>query len=523
MFKEKLLRIFNTKLKIIATICSIFWFILYFALGSAIFKNMWNTSPALPFIGGLFALIPIILMIANLLFFRNKWLSICVIIESVIFSLIYFLFFAFVLSKLNYFLITGIPYFIAAALLALICFFVFAFPKLQKTMKKITAISITISVLVVCLVCVFEATPFYISAGATVFVADDEYQIAFATSHNSTGAIEIDGTTYYDQTDGENNISTLHKISIPAKKLDNAKNYSIITQSVIIYSAYYPAKGRKIKQDYTFRPIDESDGIQIYNLSDTHECVAGPSKAASWFDDKLDLLILNGDIINDVSSEYQISLIYKLANKITNGSRPVLYTRGNHECNGKLASNLSKYVGSTENGMYFTYDIGNSVSMLVLDTNNDMEDSNALINPIANFNAIRSKQSNWIKDNANWNKGKLNFVVAHMAYPLSGYLNESCAWSDWANELVNLTNNKTDLLISGHSHRTDFIEPNTEDNAKATFPVLRGSLRSNKYSDREGISPNEFTGTAIEIINGKITVKFTNANKQIVKEFDINI
>ncbi len=523
MFKEKLKEVFDSKLKIAATICSVVWFILYFALGANFFDNMWNTSPALPFIGGVFALIPIILQTVNLLFWKNKWLDICVIAESLAFSLVHFFFFAFVLSKLSYFLITGTPYFITIGLIALIAFFVFVFPKLQKILKQITAVGLTIIILIICIICLFDATPFYVSAGATVFAVEDEYQIAFATSHKSTGAIEIDGTTYYDQTDGQNNISTLHKISVPADKLDINKKYSVITQSVPINSAYLPSKGRVIKNDYTFRPIDESDGIQIYNLSDTHECIGGPVNAASYFGDKLDLLILNGDIINDISGESQIAIIYKIANKITNGSRPVIFTRGNHECNGKLAADLGKYVGSTNNGMYYTYSIGNTISMLVLDTNNDMADDNKLLSPIANFDIVRKEQTEWIKQNSDWNKDyQFSFVVAHMAYPLSGYIEDKNSWSGWAKELVSLTNGKTDLLLSGHSHKTDFIKAGTDDNKIADFPVLRGSLRSNKYSNKEGVSPNEFTGTAIEIIGGKINVKFTNAKGEIKNEFWLN-
>jgi len=189
MFKEKLKEVFDSKLKIAATICSVVWFILYFALGANIFDNMWNTSPALPFIGGVFALIPIILQTVNLLFWKNKWLDICVIAESLAFSLVHFFFFAFVLSKLSYFLITGTPYFITIGLIALIAFFVFVFPKLQKILKQITAVGLTVIISIICIICLFDATPFYVSAGATVFAVEDEYQIAFATSHKSTGAI----------------------------------------------------------------------------------------------------------------------------------------------------------------------------------------------------------------------------------------------------------------------------------------------------------------------------------------------
>lgn len=494
------------------------WLVLYFALGAVIFKNMWNTSPALPFFGAVLAFIPVVALILNTVLGTERTVEIVVICACPVFALLYFVFFAFVLSKLNYFLIEGAPYFITAGLFALVAFFVFAFPRLNKLFKRISAIAVSVILFIICLVCLFDATPFYISGGATVFAVDDEYQIAFATSHKSIASVTVGGTTYYDQTNGQNNVCTLHKISVPSSELDRAGEYSISTQGVILNYAYLPSNGIKIQKSYPFRPVDESDGLQIYNLSDTHECVSGPSRAGKWFNDKLDLLILNGDIINDVSSEYQISLIYKLAHRITGGKVPVIYTRGNHECNGKLANDFGKYVGCAERGFYYTVKAGN-LSMLVLDTNNDMADDKALIRPIANFAEVRKEESEWLK-NLDWQDGQYNFVIAHMAYPLSGYVSDRCHWSGWAKELITLTDG-ADLALCGHSHKTDYAEVNTWDNAIANYPVLRGSIRSNRYSDREGVSPTEFTGTAMEIKDGKINVKFTNAKKQILSEFTI--
>ena len=104
--------------------------------------------------------------------------------------------------------------------------------------------------------------------------------------------------------------------------------------------------------------------------------------------------------------------------------------------------------------------------------------------------------------------------MAHIAYPLSGYQAEKCAWHDFARELVELTNYDADFALCGHSHKTDLTFSKTEDNAVASFPVVRGSIRSDKYPDREGVSPFEFTGTAIEIKDGTLTFKFTNSNKR---------
>ena len=52
---------------------------------------------------------------------------------------------------------------------------------------------------------------------------------------------------------------------------------------------------------------------------------------------------------------------------------------------------------------------------------------------------------------------------------------------------------------------------------------MRGSIRSNKYADKEGISPFEFTGTAIELKDGKITLKFINAKKEVLGEHVLEV
>lgn len=514
--KDKLKEILKDKPTFTALILSVLWLVLYFALGGVIFKNMWYTSPAIVFAGAAASLFPLILQVLNALKFNKKRISVAVIILCPALMLSYFFFFAFVLSKLTYFLIAGAPYFITAALLGLAAFFIFAFPRLGKLAKRISAITVSAVIIIICIFGVFGATPFYISGGATVFAVDDTYQIAFATSHKSTGEVTVGNKTYYDISNGQKNVRKLHKIVIPAEELDSARSYSITTQSVVQNTAYLPTKGAKITKSYTFRPADESDGLQIYNLSDTHEVIEGPANAASYFGGKLDMLILNGDIINDLSSEYQISLIYKLAHRITGGSIPVVYSRGNHECNGYLAAELGKFVGSADRGMYYTVKVGSSLSLLVLDTNNDMSDDNALISPIASFDTIRKQQSKWLEGMQGWNDCEYNLVIAHMAYPLAGYTSDASHWGGWAKELISLTKD-CDLALCGHSHRTDYFGANEGENT-APFPVVRGSIRSNRRTHGEGVSVFEFTGTAIELKGGTINIKFTNAKKQVLSE-----
>ena len=175
-------------------------------------------------------------------------------------------------------------------------------------------------------------------------------------------------------------------------ELDAADGYTIRSASVYSEAAYLSVTRNEHSVEHKFRPVDASDGLQMYNISGNHERLSGAAAAGNYFGDKLDLLLLNGDIINDVSSMWQISLIYRLANDITGGERPVIFTRGNHECIGKYADELPQYVGSGDGGLYYTVKFGNAFS-LVLDTALDKMADNHLFKPASIFEIRREEQA----------------------------------------------------------------------------------------------------------------------------------
>ena len=257
--------------------------------------------------------------------------------------------------------------------------------------------------------------------------------------------------------------------------------------------------------------------MQIYAISDNHECLSGAGNAGKYFGDRLDVLVMNGDHINDVSSLWQISLIYKLASRITGGERAVIFTRGNHECNGKYADELHEFVGSRDGKFYYTVKLGGAF-FLVLDTNNDMADDNFLISSAANFEQLRKEQSEWLKELDYFGEDcDYSFLLAHMAFALSDYER----FPDWTAELNALTSGgKFDVCLSGHSHKLDYAEAGT--GTKTDYPVLRGSLRSDNRTEGEGVNPAAFTAAAIECSDGKITAKFTNSRHEVLREIAVN-
>ena len=110
----------------------------FFITGIFIFMNMYYTFEAMPFILSAIALLPLIFTIINIFIFENSRLSVAIIAVSVIMAVCHFLFAAYVLSKLTFLLITGIPVFIVLGIVGAFLFMVLAYPKLKKVGKRIS-------------------------------------------------------------------------------------------------------------------------------------------------------------------------------------------------------------------------------------------------------------------------------------------------------------------------------------------------------------------------------------------------
>lgn len=503
------------KLYIAAIVLAGLYLLEFFGTGAFLFEMMYVATPVLPFLLSLVALLPLVFTIINIKVFKRAYVSVIIICATVLMALGHFFLTAFALSKLTFVLITCLPLFAVLALVALFLFLILLYPRFEKRGKKISVISLSVAIFLVSVFGIFKLGFFYFTSDGVVFAVEDEYQIAWSTSVKSTGYVTIGDEVFYDEGAGENEVSKLHKITVPMSLLDEVKEYTITSAPVYSEAAYLSISGSERSKTYTFRPVDSTDGLQIYNISDNHECLSGPGKAGQYFGDALDILILNGDMINDVSSQWQISMIYKLASRITAGTRPVIYVRGNHECNGKYAAELPDYVGSRDGELYFTVKLGGAY-FLVLDTNNDMSDDNFLIEPAANFAQLRERQTEWLNGLEDFGEDcEYQILLAHMPFALADY----SRFPEWRDELVEATDGKFDVCISGHSHLLDYAEAGT--GTRTSYAVIRGSHRSNFLDGSESIWPGHFTGTAIECKDGKITAWFTNSKGEVLREIAV--
>lgn len=140
--------------------------------------------------------------------------------------------------------------------------------------------------------------------------------------------------------------STLHKATVPRSVLDSAQGYRTVSRQIFRQHTYLTVGAGSIVKDYPFRVPDLSDGLQVYNISDNHLLNAGAAAAGKLWGDGLDVLIANGDHVNDLENAFEITMMYKLLSEVTASCRPVIVSRGNHETAGPLADKFPDYIGS---------------------------------------------------------------------------------------------------------------------------------------------------------------------------------
>lgn len=505
---------------VVGIVTSLIPVLVFFATWQFHFKIIFESSALLFVFLAIFACVPFILFLADIIFVKNTKLNMAAFVVGLMYTVAFFFLLAYAMSKLFYVVYETIPYFAVFSFAAVILLMIF-FPKFKrgKTIRVILAVALSAIFIFVTAFEIFDLKPLYFNSGAVVFAVEDEYQIAFSTSKNTVGNIKVGDSIFYDSIGGSKNVSTIHKISVPRALLDEEKSYTVECTSVIRNRAYFASSGGSVKKCYDFRPADESDGLRIFNFSDNHLIRSGVERTVSHLKD-LDIIVANGDLFNDVSDEFQVTLVYKLLGNISGSSLPIIITRGNHEAIGSKLTSLPNYIGSYDGNFYYTVRF-DSVLFYIFDLANDMSDSNVSIRSTANFDEYRLREIEWIKTLNGAAQNQLDGIkhaiaLCHMPYPITyekPYTKYARMMTDAAEHLG------IDLLLSGHKHRTEIYEVGNYENA-ADHPYILGGKRSNTLEVDETIFADQFTGTYLVINDDGISASFINSKGKILQRFD---
>ena len=328
------------------------------------------------------------------------------------------------------------------------------FPPVKKS-KCCTALKCALVALVI-LIAVLEGYGVTLGSRFTyepvVYAVEDTYQIVFSTNHPSTAWVEIGGEMYCDLYAGSmKSKDTVHKITVPQEKLDAAKAYSIHAEKMIYRGPFGGYKGKEIRKDYTFRPVDTADGLVYYTMTDVHHAREG-AVAAALSVENLDFLVILGDSVGMVEYERDVQYSNLLAHDVTRGQIPVVYARGNHEIKGAYAELLHKYVGSKNESFYYWFTLSD-VFGINLDLGEDHDDGWWEYYGTDRFALYRAEQTEFLRELVEEKPYEgYNYTLVTCHIPIQfvnsrkDHVEVKAEWTELLNRI------QPDLAVYGHQH-----------------------------------------------------------------------
>lgn len=484
--KEKINRI----LKVIGMVIASFNALLFYSMRpnwSGISKTLGYTNGGSDFILNLpiviFAIVCLVLALSVIFFIfqkkKNLWNYILLPLDVVLLGGNLFIFTS-AKEYARYIFVNFAHTFVFVLLVSFLLFLVLKYPKTKLASSKVFKLSMLGIVLLGASAYVLNLQFNAITYEPVVYAVGNEYQIVFSSRVASQGTVQVDGVTYSDSHAGSIKSSErVHKVCVPMEKLDGAKGYTISVQRYIYRGPFGAIKGKEISKSYSFTPVDSSDGLTYYALSDIHLDEKGALSAIKMTED-FELLVLNGDITSDVETFHDANYVNKLAFEMTQGAKPVVYARGNHEVKGKYADQLYKFVGSVNEKYYYNFYLDGIYGM-VLDLGEDHDDGWWEYYGSDDFTAYRDEQVAFVeqalakKDYENYD---YRLIVCHD--PLA-YVNTRGDHLDHKKAIVEKLNQmNVDMLLSGHQHQLYIFEPNLiAPETKLTFNQAYGGKAHN--------------------------------------------
>ncbi len=296
--------------------------------------------------------------------------------------------------------------------------------------------------------------------------------------------------------------------------------YRVVSAAIRFRSAYRieraePEAGPVLQ----FRtPTSEGDTASFAVINDTHqntETLAALTRQLA--DEPADYTVWNGDIFNDIYTHDQVvqQALAPVGAKYA-AERPVLFVVGNHDVRGPLARELEQALTpwTTTPGDTRVFAVRQGpLAMIGLDTGEDKPDRHPVFAGLARFEPYREAQRAWLAETlASQPVRSARFVVVFCHIPLRGLAGQNggdtlegyAAYCRQAQQLWAplLAEHGVQLVISGHTHRFRYQEPNDE----FPFPQLVGGgpqpdratlIRGAIHDDRLRVSATALDGTSL--------------------------
>lgn len=376
-----------------------------------------------------------------------------------------------------------------------------------------------------------ENLPKYMHCLPTVMAAGKSYFIFVPFDDEVIMWVTVKDKTYYDDCNGIFRSNTrMHKVELPYEVLDEAKEYTVHYIKMIDRRPYCPISEEERSITLPFRPVPTDGEIKIYHIADAHNMVEEPINAGRYFGDKIDLLVLNGDIPNHSGDIENFNAIYEIAAAITKGACPVVFARGNHDTRGIHAEDMPNFIPTINGKTYYTFRVG-SIWGLILDCGEDKVDGHPEYGVTVCFHQFRLAETEFIKrvienskDEYEAEGVKHKLVVCHLVFTNTydpPFDIEQDIYGEWARLLREEI--KPDLMLCGHEHHTGIYHKGCERDKKGqACPVIIGSRP--RFANPEKGRPAGFDGCALTLNEDKTaTVVFNSHEGTIVKTEILNL
>lgn len=277
---------------------------------------------------------------------------------------------------------------------------------------------------------------------------------------------------------------TLHAVRVRGLQPGTDYRYRIFSQEVqswpdvnnVTYGKTLDADASR-RRTYEFRTFPQAgSGCSFIVLNDIHGKADYMTRLCKSVDfSKLGFVAFNGDMSSSVESGEQLFKAYLDASvSLFATGTPILFTRGNHETRGVFADSLGDYFPGQDGRFYGIYRYGD-VCILLLDCGEDKPDDHAEYNGLADYDAYRTEECEWLKRAVRSDEflsASARIVLLHIP-PMA----EAWHGSVHLNELFVPVLNEAgiDLMLCGHDHAYSF-RPAGEQGTQ--FPIVVNDNKS---------------------------------------------
>lgn len=354
-----------------------------------------------------------------------------------------------------------------------------------------------------------------------VYAVGKDYQIMVPVACETVMWVKVGEHSFFDDSNGIlRSACTTHRMTVPSALLDREKKYTVCYRVIRERKPYFTDASEVLTFESVFRPV-EKEPVRIYHIADAHNRVELPVAAGNYFGDRLDLLILNGDIPNHSGNVEYFTTIHQIAAQLTNGEIPVVFSRGNHDTRGIYAEKIADYTPTDYGRSYYTFRVGH-IWGIVLDCGEDKPDGHAEYGHTVCCEDFRRRETAYLKDvierckqeyEADGVKNRL--VVCHVPFTqkfLPPFDIEEELYAEWARLLREHI--RPQLMLSGHVHQCYISEVGGEKDHKGQpCPVVVASK-----PQKEG----PFGGGALTLYQDRCNVKFTDSDGTVLQEAELS-